>query len=128
MRNKDPEERRSKKPRLSSDAAVLVALLKKQPLEKGELIKNARISDSSFSRDEPLLLREAIKIVNGRYVLINYESLDVDMEEIFKELKYENKDVVRIEELANKVGKPPEAIKEQAYSLGKKYGILIYYE
>jgi len=126
MKIKDPEERWSKKPHLSTDAAILVALLKKQPQDKRELIKNSRVSDSSFSRDEPLLLREvAIKIVDEGYALSNYEKLDVDIEKEFRKLKVENRATVSIEELANRVGKPPELIREQSYRLGSKCKIII---
>ncbi len=126
MRIKVPEDRQSKKPHFSSDAAILVALLKKQPQGKSELIKNSGISGSSFSRDEPLLLREgAMKIIEEGYVLSNYEKIDVDINEIFMILKGENRVEVTLEELANRMGKPPNTIIDQAYRLGKLYNIHI---
>jgi hypothetical protein len=129
LRIKDPEDRSSIKARLGSDAAVLAVLLRNQPIEKRELITKAGISDSGFSRVEPLLLVEKlIKIIDGKYVLFNYENLDVDMEEIFKKFKNENKTEVRLEVLANMTGKPPEKIRDKAYSLAKKYNMHIYYE
>lgn len=50
------------------------------------------------------------------------------MEEIFKKFKNENRTEVRLEVLASMVGKPPEKIRDKAYSLAKKYNMHIYYE
>jgi hypothetical protein len=127
MRIIEPQKRISQKQKLSSDAAIMAVLMKRQPLGKKELIHGAAIDDSTFSRVEPLLLREeVIKITNDKYYLFNYEGDEI-LEEVFNQLAKNGKLVVMIEEVADLVGRPPEDIRKQAYKIGKKYGVHIYY-
>ena len=127
MRTKAPADRLSKKMRMGSDAAVLVALMRRQPLEKRDLIREAKIDDSTFSRVEPLLLsRGLIGITNDKYHLFNYEGGE-ELEEIFKKFVKDSKYLVTLEEVADLVGRSPEGIKDQAYKMGHRYGVHIYY-
>ncbi|MGD0802813.1 MAG: hypothetical protein ABSA11_01920 [Candidatus Bathyarchaeia archaeon] len=126
MKHKDPRKRISQKHGLSSDAAIIVALIKEQPLEKNQLIKEASISPSTFSRDEPTLLDEnVIKIIDGKYALWNYESKTTLLEKIFKDLKDSRTNAVNLGFLANLAGMPPEEIIVDAYRLAKENNILI---
>jgi hypothetical protein len=129
MRYKNPEDRQSQKRGLGSDAAIIVTLIKEQPLEKKQLIEKAHVSDSSFSRVEPILLREKLlKQVDGGYALWYFESNVTILEDIFKDLKKNERYYVKIEELANLAGIPPKEIESEAYRLAKKYGISFPYE
>jgi hypothetical protein len=84
------------------------------------------MDDSTFSRVEPLLLREKlIKIVEEKYALINYELSDFNLEDVFRDMIKENSNVTTLSYLSNNVGKSPDFIKEDAYRLGKKYGVRI---
>ncbi|MCX6654167.1 MAG: hypothetical protein NTY03_03490 [Candidatus Bathyarchaeota archaeon] len=98
-------------------------------MEKKQLIEKAHVSDSSFSRVEPILLREKLlKQVDGGYALWYFESNVTILEDIFKDLKKNERYYVKIEELANLAGIPPKEIESEAYRLAKKYGISILYE
>ena len=126
MNTKKPKEIKGRKGGLSSDAAIIVTLLKEQPLEKKLLIKKSMVSESSFSRDQPMLLDEnVIKMVEGGYALWYYESTIILLEKKFMELQQSNESAVRIGTLANYSGTPPEKIREEAYRLGKQYRITV---
>jgi hypothetical protein len=127
MRNKKPEERLSQNKKLGSGAAIMAALMKGQPLSKRELIQKAAIDDSTFSRMEPLLLREdLIKVIGDKYYLFNFEGDEV-LEEIFKKFMSEGRKLVQIEEVADLAGRSPESIIDNAYKIAKKYDVHFYY-
>jgi hypothetical protein len=127
MRNKKPEERLSQNKTLGSGAAIMAALMKGQPLSKRELIQKAAIDDSTFSRMEPLLLREdLIKVIDDKYYLFNYE-FDEVLDDIFKKFVNDGRKLVLIEEVADLAGRSPESIIDNAYKKAKKYDVHIYY-
>ncbi len=72
-----------------------------------------------------LLNAGLIKIVEGAYVLWNYEKHIFSLEEKFMELKQSDQYAVNLGILANYVGMPPDSMKAEAYRLGKKYNIII---
>lgn len=123
---KEPESRRSQKAFLGSDAQVLKALIEQQPLTKREIIQSTKISESTFSRVEPLLLREElIKKVGDAYALFNYVNADDVLEEVFRKYKENEHFGHTLDEVANDVGRPLKTIEDDVYRLGKKYGIRI---
>lgn len=115
----------SDKKKLSSDAKVILVLMKRQPLAFQDLYKRAKIHEKTLYRLLRLLLdRGIIKEVSERkYALSDYTTL----EETFIKLKkkYSALKEVSLDDLAYDVGKPPEDIRQKAYELAKKHGLRI---
>jgi hypothetical protein len=118
--------------KISSQAKILIELIKKQPLTEIELVKNSRISRSQFYRVTPILIKEGIlKKIEGkprRYVINvgTYKNEYVELDDILRDLtrKYVVK-TISLADLAHLVGKPPKKIEDAAYELAKKYHIRV---
>jgi hypothetical protein len=115
----------SGKKRLSSDARIIVALLKKQPQSKDELCKGAMVSKSAFYRIRPLLTGSGvIKEVEGEYALWTFSELEKSVEDaLFRLIRKGYR--ITLEDLTNEVGKPWSEIETVTYSILKKYKLQI---
>jgi len=115
----------SGKRRLSSDARIIVALLKKQPQNKDELFKAAAVSKSAFYRLRTLLADSGIiKEVEGGYALWTFSELEKTVEDaLFRLIRKGYR--ITIEDLTNDVGKPWSEIETLTYAVLKKYGLQI---
>ena len=118
-----------KKEEICCDVAILIALMKEQPLTKKELIEKSGFSKSQFYRRIPLLTDRAIvKEIDGKYVINvgGYKNAYVELDNILRKLtrKYVIR-TVSLNDLANLVGKSPKEIEDAAYRLAEKYHIKI---
>lgn len=110
---------------LSSDARVIVALLKKQPQEKDELCKTAGVSTATFYRIRRILEDSGIiKEVEGRFALWTFREIEKSIEDALLRLIKKGY-MFTIEDLCNEVGKPWQEIESLAYALFKKHNLII---
>jgi DNA-binding IscR family transcriptional regulator len=115
----------SGKRRLSSDARIIIALLKKQPQSKDELCKAAGVSKSAFYRLRPLLADSGIvKEVEGGYALWTFSEVEKTVEDALFRLIGEGFHIT-VEDLTNEVGKPWLEIETVTYAVLKKYKLQI---
>jgi len=115
----------SKKRRLSSDARIIVALLKKQPQNKDMLWKSAAVSKSVFYRVRPVLEDLGIlKETESGYTLWTFSELEETVEDALFRLIKEGYQI-KIEDLANEAGKPWSEIETATYAILKKNGLQI---
>lgn len=122
--------RRSKKMRrrLSSDAKIIWALMKKQPRSFEGLRKKSGLSRSQFYPTIEFMIDRGIvkeiknkpHLSKGQFALFNY----TDLEEVFILMK-NHVTRVSLDDLAQAVGKPPTEIEREAYRLAQKYEIRI---
>lgn len=118
--------RLSHRTRLSSDAKVIIALMKDQPQKLNDLCRNAGIHPSTFYRIRPLLINmEILKETVRGYTLRFYSELDEKVEKALREYKDTGYEQVGLNDLANKVGESPKVIEEITYRLAPKYGLEI---
>ena len=80
--------KQSDKKKLSADAKIIIALLRKQPQKRLELIKSACINQSSFSRSKRLFIKRGI-LKNGDkgYSLRDYKEVPSLWDSIVEEMK-----------------------------------------
>jgi hypothetical protein len=109
--------------KLSSDARLIVALLKKQPQEMDELCKRAGVHPSTFYRFRSLLEKKGIlKKTEGGYALWTYdekEKLIADVVDRWKRLGFR---YPTVEEIADEAGIVPEEAKILVYKTKKETG------
>ncbi len=119
------EESSSRKTELSSDAKIILALLKKQPQTRDELCENTGIKDRTFYRMDSFLQdSNIIKCVDGMYALWNFEFLEKQIEDVFRRFLSERQ-VVYSTFLVNELGKPWLQIEAATYKVAKKLGLEI---
>jgi sugar-specific transcriptional regulator TrmB len=108
---------------LSTDAKLIIALLRKQPQAKDELCKNSGIHLSSFYRILPLLKgRGIIKETEGGFALWTYIELEKAIENALD--KFEKTDsIIALNKIASEVGVPPSEIESIIYHIAKKRGM-----
>jgi hypothetical protein len=115
----------SKKRKLSADASIILALLRRQPQNREELCRSAKVSKSNFYRVHSFLEKHKIvKKTEGGYVLFFYNQLEKSIENALVRL-IEGSSVFSVEELASEVGKPWSEIESVTYTLLKKLGLTI---
>jgi hypothetical protein len=114
-----------RKRQLSSDAAIILALIKKQPQTKEELCQNTHISDSTFYRISSFLKEHnAIKSIGGGYALWNFDFIETIVEDALIKIVREKKIVYR-DTLVGEVGKPWPQIEAITYEKVKKLGLIL---
>ena len=112
-----------KKRKLSSDARIIYALLKKQPQNKIELCKNAGIAESTFYTVHPLL--EGLGIIKKTeegYALRNYNELEEAIVQVIKRWKNIAFRYPSVTEIADDVGIKPETVKSLVRKTKEKTG------
>lgn len=120
-----PQDSSFRKSQLSSDAKIIIALLKKQPQTKEEICENTGISDRTFYRITSLLERQQItKRVDRMYALWNFDFLEKTIEDALSKLTsgptYATPSLI-----GNEVGKPWPEIQAITYKIAKKLGLTI---
>ncbi len=114
-----------KKRILSADASIIMALLHKQPQNRAELCKSAKISKSTFYRVYSVLEGHKImKKTESGYALFFYSQLEKGIENALIRLM-EKSLSFSVEELASEIGKPWSEIEPTTYGLLKKLGLRI---
>lgn len=122
----------SRKKDLSSDAKILVVLMKEQPLTNAEIQIKAKISHATFYNTMPQLETwNIVKRVDYKYMIAisgftdTLFELDAFLQSCIEKHGNFSSQVISLEDLANSVGKPPKDIEKDAYYLAKKYGFEI---
>lgn len=111
------------KRKLGSDAKLIIALLKEQPLEMDELCKRAGISLNTFFRIRPLLKKRGIiKETQKGYALFTYNEAEEQVIEAIDRLKNLAFRYPIIEEVAAEVAKTPEEAKRLIYKTVDRTG------
>lgn len=113
----------SHKSKLSADARLIVALMKKQPQKKDELCRRAGVHLSTFYRLRPILeKKEVIRETEEGYVLWDYnekEKVVIDVVNRWKSLGFR---YPTVEEIADETGLAPEEAKFLVHKTKKETG------
>jgi len=118
-----PQNSSSRKRQLSSDAKIIVTLLKRQPQTKKELREETKISESAFYRNVFLLTEEnIIKCEDGLYALWNFISLEKTVEDALIKLIRERK-VAFQDSMVYEIGKPWSEIEAITLKKAKDLGL-----
>jgi DNA-binding transcriptional regulator LsrR (DeoR family) len=113
----------SGKNQLSSDAKIIIALIKKQPQTKQEICKETKISDRTFYRIISLLNEQKIvKIEDHTYALWYFNPLEKQIEDAFSKLLKQNP-IVHYSHIVNEVGRPWSEIEASTLKIAKKIGL-----
>ena len=113
----------SHKTKLSADAKLIIALLRKQPQTKDELCKNAGIHISTFYRILPLLERHGvIKETSGGFALWTYVELEKAIENALDKLEKVDS-TITLNKIASEVGVHPSEIESIIYRIAKNHGM-----
>jgi len=120
-----PQQSAFRKRQLSSDAKIIVALLKNQPQDKAQLLQSTGVSESAFYRDASFLLGTGIiKITDGTYSLWFFDPLEKIIEDTLIKFTSE-KQFVNAIVISNEIGKPWPEIASLTYQVAKKLGLTI---
>jgi len=123
---KKSKSRTNKKRQLSSDAKIIVALLKKHPQTKQELCEKTKISESTFYRNISLLEKQQIiKCANKTYALSNFDSLEKTVQTTLTKLIAQDNWYIYPHYVADEVGKPWAEIEIVTYKIAKQLGLTI---
>ena len=115
-----------KKRQLSADAALIVALMKKQPQNKEELIKTAQIDERTFYRLSSRLQRlDIIKRTDGMYALKGFDFTEKTIEDAFLKFLNEGRTMIYSDFIVNEVGKPWQEIQSVTFSVAKKLALTV---
>jgi hypothetical protein len=114
---------RNRKKQLSSDARIIYALNKEQPLSKAQLLEKAQVLPKTFDWIKPFLLeKQSIKRVDGMYALKEYDPSEKIIEDVFiSDMRARRQ--TNSESLVNEVGKPWHEIESLAYKIAKKLNL-----
>ena len=120
-----PEDSPFKKRQLSSDAKIIITLIKKQPQTKEEICEKTKISDRTFYRIISILEeQQIIKRVDRMYALWNFDFLEKTIEDALSKLLRKNPVVYPIF-VVNEVGKLWPEIEAVTYKIANKLGLTI---
>jgi hypothetical protein len=112
------------KKELSSDAKIIVALVKKQPQNRDELCQNAAVNLKTFYRISSFLQEKGIiKCINGVYALKEFDFLEKQIEDAL--IRFTTGNFCTPGLLANEVGRPWPTIQALTYKIAKKLGLTI---
>ena len=114
----------TKKSRLSSDARIILSLIKNQPLTKKQICDETKISTQTFYRNISILnKKQIIKCVDQKYSLRNFEPLETKIESAFTKLM--NADgawYVLSDDLVSELKMPWHKIESLTLNIAKKLG------
>ena len=112
-----------RKNQLSSDAKIIITLIKKQPQTKEEICKETKIGIRTFYRIISLLEEQKIvKYEDHTYALWYFNPLEKQIEDAFSKLLIDNP-IVHFSHLVNEVGKPWNEIEAVTLKVAKKLGL-----
>jgi hypothetical protein len=113
----------SRKNQLSSDAKIIITLLKKQPQTKEEICKETKIGIRTFYRIISLLEEQKIvKCEDHTYALWYFNPLEKQIEAAFSRLLIGN-EIVHFSHLVNEIGRPWNEIEAVTLKVAKKLGL-----
>jgi predicted transcriptional regulator len=119
-KDKPHVKRAFKREQLSSDAKIIVALLKKQPLTNADLIKETMMKQRTFHRSINLLKeKDVIQCSDGMYALKGFDFLEKRIEDAFVKLLSQGP-IVHYNHLVNELGKPWTDIQSASFKIAKK--------
>jgi DNA-binding Lrp family transcriptional regulator len=132
-RSRDKKSARNKKQKLQSEAKILKALMTGQPLTKNEIKEKTKMGRTACHIHVSVLESEkVVKKVGGKYIiaLAGFTDTLVTLDALLQDslgkrsalARTSVKQVIALQDLANWIGKPPEAIEKDAYYLAKKHG------
>lgn len=117
------KQKMSHKTKLSADAKLVIALLRKQPQTRDDLCKNARIHLSTFYRIFSLLReRGIVKETGDGLALWVYIELQNAVENALDKLE-KTDSVMTFNKIASEVGVHPSEIEPLIYRIAKKRGM-----
>jgi hypothetical protein len=119
-RKPEPEDSPSRKSQLSSDAKIIIALIKNQPLTKEKICVETKISDRTFYRIISLLERmKIIRRIDHKYALWDFSPLETKIETAFSKL-FKQTFCVTSDEIVNEIGMPWNEIESLTLKIAKK--------
>jgi hypothetical protein len=114
-----------RKKELSSDAKIIVALLRKQPKTKEEICKETETKDKVFYRNVSLLEKmHIIKSIDHKYALWDFEPVELKIEDAFSKLT-KTTAFIGQDRIVNEVGLPWHEIEKLTFKIAKKLGLAI---
>ena len=120
-----PQSSLFRKRQLSSEAKIIIELIKNQPLTQDELRKNTKLNIRTFYRINAFLLEQnIIKYIDGMCSLWNFDTLEKKIEDAISKLLREGLLVYPIN-VVNEVGKPWHEIEAVTYKVVEKRGLTI---
>ena len=123
-----PEDSPFKKRQLSSDAKIIITLIKKQPQTKEEICKETKISDRTFYRIISLLEEQQIvKCTDHTYALWYFDPLEERIEAAFSKLLLGNP-ILHSDHIVSAIMKPWPEIEAVTYKVAEKLGLTIIIE
>jgi hydroxymethylpyrimidine pyrophosphatase-like HAD family hydrolase len=112
-----------RKNQLSSDAKIIITLIKKQPQTKEEICKETKISDRTFYRIISLLEeKKIVKCEDHTYALWYFNPLEKQIEDTFSKLLIQN-EIVHPDHIVNEIGRPWHEIEVATRKIAKKLGL-----
>ncbi len=112
-----------RKKQLSSDAKIIITLIKKQPQTKEEICKETKINPRTLYRIISLLKEQKIvKFEDNTYALWYFNPLEKQIEDAFSKLLIGNP-IVHFSHLVNELGRPWNEIEAVTLKVAKKLGL-----
>jgi hypothetical protein len=110
----------SRKNQLSSDAKIIITLIKNQPQTKEEICKETKINIRTFYRIISLLEEQKIvKYEDNTYALWYFNPLEKQIEDAFSKLLLRN-EIVHHSHIVDKLGRPWNEIEAVTLKVAKK--------
>lgn len=123
MRRKIPT---SAKKKLSTDALIWKIVKSRGPIPFKDIVKSVKKDTSTVWRNLVLLeSEELIKKIQTGYVPFEWSDLEASVRKALREFKTENYVKVTLNDIANKVGRPPNKIEKYAYHWAPNEGLEI---
>lgn len=113
----------SRKNKVSSDAKIIISLIKNQPQTKEEICKETKTRDRTFYRIISLLREQKIvKYEDHTYALWYFNPLEKQIEDAFSKLLVGDESL-HSSHIANEIGKPWHEIEVATYKIARKLGL-----
>jgi hypothetical protein len=122
-----PEYSSNRKNKLSSDARIIIALIKKQPQTKEDICQKELVHIKTFYRIASFLeKKDIIKRVDGMYALWYFNPLEKRIEDALITFTSDGvSQFVTLGGLASEIGKPWPEIASLTYEVAKRLGFTI---
>lgn len=122
-----PPTNTKEKKQLSSEARIIIALMKKQPLTKKEILDETKMGESTFYRYISLFEDHGIvKYVEQKYILWNFDPVETQIENAFNKLLSQPGIWYTTQNhIVNEIGVPWQKIETQTIKIANKLGLQI---
>jgi hypothetical protein len=118
-----PQYSSFRKRQLSSEAKIIIELIKNQPLTKDELCQNTKLNIRTFYRINSFLLEQKIiKPIDGMYALWNFDPLEKQIENALIKLQKKTA-FIGTSMISNEMGIPWPEIETVTCKVAKKLGL-----